>query len=146
VGRNTAGDWYQVRLPDSRLAWMRADLVIASTDAAQAPVVETGATGATGAVTTTATTTATTTTPAAPTGPTLVATIDRDLGANFRSAPDRALEPVYNAQKGESFTAVGRTNASDWVQIVLPDGSAAWALAGTVVLDGDIATLQVTQP
>jgi uncharacterized protein YgiM (DUF1202 family) len=160
VGRNAAGDWLQVRLPDGSNAWMFAEAVIASADAANAPVADgaaptgvltgTAAVTSTTAVTSAATTTGTTGTPVtpdvqnAPTGAT--ATVANPLGANLRSAPSRDLEPVYSAASGESFTVIGRNGDGLWVQVLLPDGSAAWALAGTVELNVAVDTLPVTQP
>ena len=156
VGRNAAGDWLQVRLPDGQDAWMFGQAIIASPDAASAPVVAEVAAGATTPVTGTvpATTTAgITTQPAAGPAPTVAgaptgatATISNPLGAHLRSAPGRDLEPVYTAAAGESFAVIGRNGSSEWVQVVLPDGSAAWALAPTVSVSVAIDTLPVTQP
>ena len=156
VGRNAAGDWLQVRLPDGQDGWMFGDAVIASPDAARAPVAGGSATGATGTLTATAgitdTATATSTEAAAP-APTLAgaptgetATVANPLGANLRSAPSRDLEPVYSAASGESFAVIGRNGAGDWVQVVLPDGSAAWILATLVEVSVGVDTLPVTQP
>lgn len=172
VGRNAAGDWLQVRLPDGQDGWMFGKAVIASPDATSAPAIEgaagaasgtltstlataatspaTGALTETLAVTNTATATSTeATAPAAavvgaPTGAT--ATVANPLGANLRTAPSRDLEPVYSAASGESFAVVGRTGAGDWVQVVLPDGSAAWILATLVEVSVGVDTLPVTQP
>jgi uncharacterized protein YgiM (DUF1202 family) len=80
----------------------------------------------------------------APTGAT--ATISNPLGAHLRSAPSRDLEPVYTAAAGESFAVIGRNGTGEWVQVVLPDGSAAWALAPTVDVSVGTDTLPVTQP
>jgi uncharacterized protein YgiM (DUF1202 family) len=155
VGRNAAGDWLQVRLPDGQDGWMFGEAVIASPDATSAPVAEGSATGAaTGTLTETVgitdTATATSTEAAAPplagapTGAT--ATVANPLGANLRGAPSRDLEPVYSAASGESFAVIGRTGAGDWVQVVLPDGSAAWILATLVEVSVGVETLPVTQP
>ena len=155
VGRNAAGDWLQVRLPDGQDGWMFGEAVIASPDATSAPVAGGSATGAaTGTLTETVgitdTATATSTEAAAPplagapTGAT--ATVANPLGANLRSAPSRDLEPVYSAASGESFAVIGRNGAGDWVQVVLPDGSAAWILATLVEVSVGVDTLPVTQP
>jgi uncharacterized protein YgiM (DUF1202 family) len=150
LGRNAAGDWLQVQLPDGQRAWMFSEAVIASPDAASAPVVDGAAAGVTESLATpTAPTTisATPETPAlagAPTGAT--ATVANPLGANLRSAPSRDLEPIYSAGTGESFAVIGRNDAGDWVQVVLPDGSAVWALATTVEVSVGVDTLPVTQP
>ncbi len=164
VGRNAAGDWLQVRLPDGQDAWMFGEAVIASPDATGAPVIDgtVGEAGAatgtitgtlagtgTGALTTTLTATATApaTAPAvagAPTGAT--ATVANPLGANLRSAPSRDLEPIYSAASGESFAVIGRNGPGDWVQVVLPDGSAAWILGTLVEVSVGVDTLPVTQP
>jgi uncharacterized protein YgiM (DUF1202 family) len=149
LGRNAAGDWLQVQLPDGSRAWMFAEAVIASPDAATLGVVESAAptvplTG-TAPLTDTAPITDTAAVPqGAPTGAT--ATVTNPLGANLRSAPSRALDPIYSAAQGESFAVIGRNGDSLWVQIVLPDGTAAWALAGTVELSVGVETLPVTQP
>ena len=155
VGRNAAGDWLQVRLPDGQDGWMFGEAVLASPDATSAPVAGGAAAGAaTGTLTETVgitdTATATSTEAAAPplagapTGAT--ATVANPLGANLRGAPSRDLEPVYSAASGESFAVVGRTGAGDWVQVVLPDGSAAWILATLVEVSVGVETLPVTQP
>jgi uncharacterized protein YgiM (DUF1202 family) len=136
TGRTAAGDWLQVSLPDGATAWMFAAAVVASADAATAPVVDVAATGA-----------PTTTTPAlsgAPTGAT--ASVTNELGANLRSAPSRDLDGVYFAEMGQSFAVVGRSGDGEWVQVVLPDGSLAWALITTVQLSVGADTLPVTQP
>lgn len=140
TGRTLAGDWLQVRLPDGATAWMFADAVVASLDAASAPVAEAAAT-----------VTQTTTTPAAstpiegvPSG--VTATVTNELGANLRSAPSRDLEVTYSAALNESFAVVGRSGDGEWVQVVLPDGAFAWVLIATVQLSADAATLPVTQP
>jgi uncharacterized protein YgiM (DUF1202 family) len=157
VGRSPAGDWLQVRLPDGQDGWMLAELVVASSSAANAPVIGTAET-ATDVLTGTAAITGTAALPAvdpgaalatpdaigAPTGAT--ATVSNPLGANFRSAPSRDLEPVYSAAAAESFAVIGRNGTSQWVQLVLPDGSAAWALASTMNVSVAIDTLPVTQP
>jgi uncharacterized protein YgiM (DUF1202 family) len=140
TGRTVAGDWLQVRLPDGVTAWMFAEAVVASADAASAPVADTGATG----VQTTTTPAATTPIVGAPSGAT--ATVTNELGANLRSAPSRDLGVVYSALQNESFAVVGRSGDGEWVQVVLPDGALAWALATTVQLSIDAATLPVTQP
>jgi uncharacterized protein YraI len=140
VGRNVAGDWLQVRLPDGVTAWMFAEAVVASSDAASAPV---GGAEATGAQTTT--TEGTAPLEGAPSGAT--ATVTNELGANLRSAPSRDLDGVFFAEMGQSFAVVGRSGDGEWVQVVLPDGSLAWALATTVQLGGVTAdALPVTQP
>ena len=46
VGRNAAGDWLQVRLPDGQDGWMFGEAVIASPDATSAPVAAGSAAGA----------------------------------------------------------------------------------------------------
>ena len=92
----------------------------------------------------TETLTTTTSLTGAPTG--AVATVINDLGANLRSAPSRDLASVFFADAGQSFTVVGRSGDGEWVQVVLPDGSLAWALLPTVELSVDAATLPVTQP
>ncbi len=162
IGRNAAGDWLQVRLPDGQEAWMFGEAVIASPDAVRsAPVVGGTDTGAatgtlpgtlTGTLTETLAATTTTGAPAvtappvagAPTGAS--ATIASPLGANLRSAPSRDLEPVYSAASGESFAVIGRNGAGDWIQVVLPDGSAAWVLAAVAQVSVGVDTLPVTQP
>ncbi|MFN8464812.1 MAG: SH3 domain-containing protein [Caldilineaceae bacterium] len=158
IGRNAAGDWLQVRLPDGQEAWMFGEAVIATSDAASsAPVVAGTDTGAatgtlTGTLTETLAATNTTGAPAvtvppvagAPTGAS--ATIASPLGANLRGAPSRDLEPIYSAASGESFAVIGRNGAGDWIQVVLPDGSAAWVLAAVAQVSVGVDTLPVTQP
>jgi uncharacterized protein YgiM (DUF1202 family) len=160
VGRSAAGDWLQVRLPDGQDGWMLAELVVASPDAASAPVIAAvdGVLGDTAPITGTAALPAATdaitdstglavATPSAAGAPTgATATVSNPLGANFRSAPSRDLEPVYSADASESFAVIGRNGTSDWVQIVLPDGSAVWALATTLNVSVAVDTLPVTQP
>lgn len=139
TGRNTAGDWLQVSLPNGETGWMFAAAVVASADAVAAPVAAD------------ATAPQTTTTPAAttpltnvPTGAT--ATVINELGANLRPAPSRDLDGVFFAEANQSFTLVGRSGDGEWVQVVLPDGSLAWALLTTVNLSVAADTLPVTQP
>ena len=157
LGRTAAGDWFQVQLPDDQNAWMFAEAVIASPDAANAPVIAGASAATTGAVTETLATTATGTTTGAATGITTApsvagaptgatATIANPLGANLRGAPSRDLEPVYSAAPGESFAVVGRNGDGLWVQVVLPDGSAAWVLAALVEVSVGVDTLPVVQP
>jgi uncharacterized protein YgiM (DUF1202 family) len=128
---------------------MFAEAVIASPDAATLTVVESVAPTAplTGTTPLTGTAPVTDTVPVpqnAPTGAT--ATVTNPLGANLRSAPSRALDPIYSAAQGEAFAVIGRNGDSLWVQVVLPDGTSAWALTGTVELSVGVESLPVTQP
>ena len=68
------------------------------------------------------------------------------LGANLRSAPSRDLDSVFVAALNDSFSVVGRSGDGEWVQVVLPDGTLAWALVTAVQVSADINTLPVTQP
>jgi uncharacterized protein YgiM (DUF1202 family) len=81
---------------------------------------------------------------AAPAGAT--ATVINELGANLRPAPSRDLDGVFFAEANQSFTVVGRSGDGEWVQVVLPDGSLAWALLTTVNLSVGADSLPVTQP
>jgi uncharacterized protein YraI len=146
TGRTAAGDWFQVTLPDGVIGWMFADAVVASADAATAPVSDGGTSATTPGLATP--TVAAPAVPAVttPTGPTLPATVVNELGANLRTAPTRDLDPVRTISMGETYTAIGRTADGVWVQLAMPDGTILWAIAGTVGLDGDINTLVVTQP
>lgn len=142
IGRNPAGDWLQVQLPTGETGWMFAGAVVASPDAVNAPIVNEGGTGI---LTTTADTAGATPAVAnVPDGAT--ATVTNGLGANLRPAPSRDVDGVYTAAEGESFALIGRSGDGEWVQVVLPDGSSAWALGTTVSLSVDINTLPVTQP
>lgn len=129
TGRTADGAWLQVSVPDGQTGWVFAQAVIASADAATAPVSDATPAAA----------------PATPAGPTAVATITNPLGANLRSAPSRDLDPIVTFSKGDTLTAVGRSADNEWVQVALPDGTLAWALATTLQLDASIETLAVTQ-
>jgi len=146
VGRNADTTWLVVSLPDEQLAWVSREVVSMSDNGVNAPVLDDGAlTGeATPVAANSLEVTGTTESGGGPIvapagGP--VATVSTLLGANTRATPDQNADALGQVDRGDSFTAVGRTAASDWVQIKLPDGSLAWLRATVVELDVDIAEL-----
>lgn len=143
IGRTPAGDWLQVSLPDGTTGWMFAQAVVASSDAAVAPVTANATEQQATATPVAASPGATPAGAGAPSGAT--ATVTNALGAILRPAPSRNLDgEVYDPDT--TFTVVGRSGDGEWVQLVLPDGSLAWALAATVQLSVPLETLPVTQP
>lgn len=65
-----------------------------------------------------------------------------------RAAPSTSAAVVDRLNKGASAQAVGRTAASDWLQIILPTNPAGrgWVSAAFVTVAGPLDTLPVVQP
>ncbi|MFN8528555.1 MAG: DUF3048 domain-containing protein [Anaerolineae bacterium] len=75
----------------------------------------------------------------------LTATITYSDGIYLRHGPGQAYGWVAVGQPNETYPAVGRNRAGDWVQLLLPDGSAAWASLSLVNLSGDITSLPLVR-
>jgi uncharacterized protein YgiM (DUF1202 family) len=148
VGRNADTTWLVVSLPDDQLAWVSREVVSLSDNVANAPVLDDGALTGEGTPGLLPSPPVTDTVelgevPVVAPGDGPVATVSTLLGANTRPIPDQEAEAISQVNRGDSFAAVGRTEASDWVQIELADGTLAWLLASAVELDVDIAELPV---
>jgi uncharacterized protein YgiM (DUF1202 family) len=132
VGRNEAGDWYQL---DSG-AWIFAPLVDnAPADLPVAPATtETPTPEATVETEATATPEAEATVEATPTeaapeaGATPEAGPVANTAANLREGPGTDFPVVGTAQAGDALTIVGRNEAGDWYQL----DSGAWIFAALV--------------
>ncbi|MBC7813548.1 MAG: SH3 domain-containing protein [Burkholderiales bacterium] len=66
-------------------------------------------------------------------------------GANVRAGASTEAGVVAGLTAGQTATAVGRNEASDWLQIRLDDGTMGWVATRIVTADGDVAILPVTQ-
>lgn len=53
--------------------------------------------------------------------------------------------PVLRAQRGTSFTVIGRNEAGTWLQVETADGTVGWVIAGNVNVTGDPASLPVAE-
>lgn len=62
---------------------------------------------------------------------------------NVRSGPDTSFAVVGSLAPTDVASAVGRVEADDWVQVVLPSGGAGWVFADLLTPEGDLAALPV---
>jgi uncharacterized protein YgiM (DUF1202 family) len=80
---------------------------------------------------------------AAPVTAAISATVNITVGLNSREEPNTTAPIVQLLAASSSYSAIARSADNQWVQLVLPDGSLAWAFAEFLALSGDIATLPV---
>lgn len=59
--------------------------------------------------------------------------------------PDPSSEgtPILRAQRGTTFTVVGRTEGGEWLQVETADDALGWVIAGNVNVTGDPTTVPV---
>lgn len=108
LGRNPAGDWYHVRLPDGQTGWMFASLLsgqIGEIDnvymATPQPLQRLGELGQT-------------------------AQVIAPNGVSLRTAPDIAFSPLTTISFGTRVTLMGRSPYSPWVKVDA-GGQVGWA-------------------
>lgn len=61
----------------------------------------------------------------------------------FRPQPSKAATALRTISRGESYSAIGRSNDLVWVQLIV-DGVTGWSMSQYLTLQGDISTLPVT--
>ena len=71
----------------------------------------------------------------------LTATVSYPDGVYLRQGPGSGYSAIHAAQRGDTFPAIGRNRAGDWIQLLLPDGGVVWGSATILSLDGDVVTL-----
>jgi uncharacterized protein YgiM (DUF1202 family) len=149
------GEWIQVALPDTRLAWVAAEFVQRRSETVltevanqrrtavglpplelpasqppgdESPQVEPGEA-------------VTVTTPPLVAPVTISATINITAGLNARESPDLSSPVVQLLAGNTTYTALARSEDNQWVQILLPDGRLAWVSSQFVTLGGDLQSL-----
>jgi uncharacterized protein YgiM (DUF1202 family) len=124
LGRNTAGDWYHVRMDSGETGWMLADILLRNVGEIQAVYDETplppqryGELGLTGKV-------------LAP------------IGVNLRSAPDTAFDIIGALPDGTELNLLARSPYSPWVKVEA-DGLVGWLALITLDTDAVIDALPI---
>ncbi|MEM7535372.1 MAG: SH3 domain-containing protein [Chloroflexota bacterium] len=79
-----------------------------------------------------------------PDSPTVI--VDTFGGVNARATPELEGEVLLIVPEGAALETVGRNESSDWVRVVLPDGTTGWLFASLVSLTVDIEELPVSDP
>ena len=64
---------------------------------------------------------------------------------NVRSGPGTNYSKVRQVKEGERLKVIGRTEASDWLQIVTSDGQEGWVSAELVTVNADLGPVAVAQ-
>ena len=158
IGRNQAGDWWNVCcVPGSETpGWVSAQFASPNFSADQAaalPVVD--GTTATAVATTAATTVATTTVATTRVTTTLVTTVTLIEGGiqgtadavtlNVRSGPGTDTPVIAKLKQGAAVTVLGRNQAGDWLQICCLAGAQpnGWASAQYISPAFDATELDV---
>lgn len=72
--------------------------------------------------------------------------IQTTVFANVRSGPGAEYQVLQVISPEQSMQAIGRTAASDWLQVVTGDGVAGWVSALIVTPAGDLSTLPEAPP
>ncbi|NJN82376.1 MAG: SH3 domain-containing protein [Caldilineaceae bacterium] len=67
--------------------------------------------------------------------------INSPTGLNARSGPSTDAEIVVLLDDGAAFDVVSRSEDSQWVQIVLDDGTEVWVSVEFVTVNGDLTTV-----
>jgi uncharacterized protein YgiM (DUF1202 family) len=146
--------WLQLLLPDGRLGWVAAQFATVTGDlnalASQPAVDVTAQLTATAPITNTSVLTGapsiTTTVPITPTIVTTgTATVTFVTGVNARPAPASDAAALQVLPWNSQFPAIGRSSDSQWVLVVLNDGTTAWVAASAVGVTPEIAALPVAQ-
>jgi uncharacterized protein YgiM (DUF1202 family) len=123
VGRNSAGDWAQIRLADGQLAWISREFLSVASTFATLPV----ASGTAGANT----------------GGAATATVVDTTPLNVRSGPSLTAPILRRIPGGATVTLQGRNSAGDWVQIQAADNQVGWVSAQFLTPTTPITNLPV---
>lgn len=67
-------------------------------------------------------------------------------GANLRLGPGSGYTALDVGYPGDTFQAIGRDRAGEWLQLRLPDNSTLWASRLVLRVDDDIMRLPVSRP
>jgi N-acetylmuramoyl-L-alanine amidase len=131
-GRDAAGGWLQVRLPDNRLGWVSSAFISANLDIGDLPDV------------TPATTPITSTAPVTGIGGLAQGAVINANLLNVRSGPGLNFTILATLPLGELVVLEGRDAAGAWVQIRLANGQLGWVSSAFMTANLDIANLPVT--
>jgi len=80
----------------------------------------------------------------APSDEAVIATNESDSTINVRAKPDLAAEVLASMEKGIQAEVIGRTEASDWLQVKLDDVT-GWIFTETVVVNKPVDQLTVVE-
>jgi N-acetylmuramoyl-L-alanine amidase len=131
-GRDAAGGWLQVRLPDNRLGWVSSAFISANLDIDTLPNV------------TPATTPITSTAPVTGVGGLAQGAVINANLLNVRSGPGLNFTVLATLPLGELVVLEGRDDAGAWLQIRLANGQLGWVSSAFITANLDIANLPVT--
>lgn len=167
IGRNAAGDWLVVELPDGNLGWVLTSFVSLSGEVNTLPelpanvVLEGLPEPATPAAQATLAATSTPVAESAPTGLVVSSVTPREpytntipatgaaiavtdtTGVNARSAPALDGGILGVVPNGAVLPAVGLSEDGEWVRVELPAGQQGWMFRDAVSVSSNIDTLPV---
>ena len=144
---DTDGDWLQVILADNQVAWVSSefmtigvgDQVTLEEWNARRTALGLEPIAAEGEVAPAPDAEGTSTAPDV----SVPVTVSADPGGSVRLEPAPEAELVSQVLLNTAVTATGRTAASDWLLVTLPDGARGWILASLVTATGDLTALPV---
>jgi uncharacterized protein YgiM (DUF1202 family) len=159
TGRSADGQWVQVQLPTSVLAWIFRDTVTATPAVGALPAVggptpepillptPTPAPGVTpeAAAPTVAPTAAVTETTAVTTEPTTVTAKVVPFFLPVYSGPSNQSDTVARSPRGAEFVVIGQNADGSWLQVTTSDGVTGWVVAGNVRVTGDVSNVPVAE-
>jgi uncharacterized protein YraI len=64
---------------------------------------------------------------------------------NLRAGPGTNYDILTMMEEGTKSTVVGRTEANDWLKVVIADGREGWVFAEMVTVSGDLGAIAVAQ-
>lgn len=75
----------------------------------------------------------------------LAGTVDSSIGLNLRAGPGLGHRVILVLADNTALELLGRSADSQWLEARLPEGLGGWVFASYVDVDGDLATLPVTE-
>jgi uncharacterized protein YgiM (DUF1202 family) len=153
--QNADGKWYQVSLPDNKLAWVVADFVEVSTqqvaiddlnqlrtqvglEALPVPGIETAQAAEDSSVVSPA--------PTVSAGEQITALVTSPAGLNVRSQPSTTGESLLLVESNQTLSVVGRSEDGQWLQVQLADGRLGWAARQFLQTSGNVDVLPAATP
>ena len=144
IGRNADSSWLSLSFPATTTpTWIMANFGEVRGDLGSVPVVADAPAPSAPVTTTTSSTSAQASTSASNITTTARLTIVVP-SAFARNAPGLTSLRIASLFKGQTYTATGRTNDTNWIQIIYGGGS-AWVASSVGVLSQKLVNLPVTQ-
>ncbi len=144
TGRSSDSQWVQVELPTGVLAWVFRDTVTATAEVGALPAVDGGAPTPTPTVAPLVLLPTPTPSPEPTATPIPVTAEVRSFVLPVYTEPSSESDTVLSAPRGTEFTVIGRTAASDWLQVETGAG-VGWVVAGNVTVSGDVTSVPVVE-